>query len=256
MFTLRETDNNFIGNYMKKLYLALSQVIGKPETVCLYYSSADFNTLVTDIAGQPGAVSLRMSFANYCLTGVTAIDSIVQSGYQDLLTLVFAPLDANNNTINQYYIISPSGGVINVPQAAYTLMTGAFQAKVPLVNAIMSDAGITTFTETRAMWYELPKLNGPRGLLGEISCQNAAGITAFIGCYPEGSTYATPGVSSSVTWQLCLIFELAKSINYNGATFLYHVDTEDTPYYQQRAAMSTGQGEDTGNPCPPATGCP
>jgi hypothetical protein len=254
MFTLRETDNNFIGNYMKKLYMALSQVIGKPETVSLYYSSADFNTLVNYIANQPNAASIRMSFANYCLTGIAAIDSIVQSGYQDLLTLVFSPLDGSNNTIDQYYIISPSGGVINIPPTAFNQMTAAFQAKTSLLNAIMADAGITNFTETRAMWYELPKINGPRGLLKEIACQQAVGITAFIGCYPEGYTYGTPPVS--ITWQLCLIFELTKSISYNGATYLYHVDTEDTPYYQQRLTISNILGEDTGNPCPPATGCP
>lgn len=272
MFVTKDYDQTVIGNFMKKKYLALSQLIGKPETTALNYSIADFKNLIAQIAAQPSAAGLKLYFASYCPTGVAAIDAIVNAGSRDLLTLIFLPLDQNQTDIEQYFIINPAGGVLNIPKAAASLMVTAYQKnKVPLLQEIIYDAGRPDFVETTSLWYELEKFNGPYGILGEMDCQGASGITAFLGSYDEAFTVnGAGGTPLKAGWQMTLIFEFAKTITYNGISYTYHFDLEDTGGFSGRQPAPTQQvtaqairppqaphklGENTGNPCPPAVGC-
>jgi len=271
-FVSRDFDETVIGNFMKKKYLALSQFIGKPETSVLYYSAADFNDLFNRIASQPGAAGIKVHFATWCPTGVPAVDNIVMSGYKDLLTLVFVPVDLNGKEIEKFFIVNPTGGVLELTHDAASQLVRAFlKIKLPLLQEIIYDAGRPDFTETHSLYYELEKFNGPYGLIKEMDAQGAAGMAVFIGSYAKDTTKPGPGgITYPIGWQLTVIFEFAKTLNYNGIDYLYHFDIEDTGGFNTRtpapatpsktvspAAYSVNEvyGGDTANPCPPPNPC-
>lgn len=269
-FVSRDFDHTVIGNFMKKKYLALSQLIGKPETSVLFYSAADFKDLLNRIANHPGAAGIRVHFATYCPTGITTVDDIVAAGHRDLLTLIFCPIDSDRKELNGYYLISPAGGVIEFPRDAATRMVNIFrQKKLPLLQEIIFDAGRPEFTETNAMSYDLDKFIGANGLLNEMERQGSAGIAVFIGSYAKDYTIGgAGGATYKIGWQLTLIFEFARSIRYDGSDYLYNFDLEDTSDFGSRppapappnVALGVSPrnlvfGGDTGNPCPPPTPC-
>jgi hypothetical protein len=271
-FVKRDFDETVIGNFMKKKYLALSQFIGKPETSFLYFSAADFKDLFNRIAGQPGAAGIKVHFATWCPTGEPAVDNIVMSGYKDLLTVVFVPVDQNRTEIEKFFIVSPVGGVLELTQNAASQLVHAFlKIKLPLLQEIIYDAGRPDFMETHSLYYELEKFNGPYGLIKEMDAQQAAGMAAFIGSYAKDTTKpGAGGITYPIGWQLTVIFEFAKTLNYNGIDYLYHFDIEDTGGFNTRppapappsktvspSAYSADEfcGGDTTDPCPPPTPC-
>jgi len=249
-----DLDHKWIGNYMKKKYLALSHFIGKPETTCLYYSAGDFTDLIGRISTVNGVGGVKVYFASYCLTGVPAIDDIANAGYMDQLTLVFGATDSGRNDLGQYFTVNPNGGVIALTPATAKNLVLCYQTKkMPLLTAIINDAGVANFSETKSYWYPLVDFDGPYDIIKEMQTHGAAGITAFIGSYGEKDS--TP--QADVSYQMNIIFELAKSVDYNGSSYLYHFDLEDTPGWIDRPAPPPSpagrlQGGDTGNPCPPA----
>jgi hypothetical protein len=254
MFVSRDLDHKWIGNYMKKKHMALSQFIGKQETTALYYSLQDFAELIDRISAVKGAAGVKVYFASYCPTGVKEIDSIAQSGWMDQLTLVFAATDKGRNDLGEYLFISPSGGVLSLTKETATTLVQCYQTKkMPFLITVINDAGLPNFRETRSFWYSLEKFNGPYDIIKEMRLNDAAGITAFIGSYGEKET--TPK-GKDLSWQLNVVFELAKAVEYGGATHHYHFDLENTPGWADRPAApqpdDTLEGGDTANPCPPA----
>jgi len=250
MFVGKDFDHTVIGNFQKKKWLALSQLIGKPETISLFFSTADLKALISQLTPLPKLSALKLYFASYTPTGVTELDAIVNAGFRDQLTLIFVPMDDTMTDIQQYFIISPMGGVINIPKAAAAAMAASYrQNKVPLLTAIIKDAGIPGFVESNAIWYELEKINGPKGLLNELDCQGAAGLTAFFGSYDENHVTAK---GDAVGWAMTLILEFAKTISVGGKQFTYHFDLEDTPDFGSRQSVTPSgsavvAGFDTGS---------
>lgn len=270
-FVSRDFDHTLIGNFMKKKYLALSQSIGKPETSVLYFSAADFKDLFNRIAAAPGATGVKIFFATWCPTGIAEADNVVGSGYKDLLTLIFCPVDENRTEISQFYLVKPSGGVLELPLAAASSMVVTFKKnKLPLLQEIIYDAGRPEFMETNALYYDLEKFNGQYGMLNEMEMQGASGMAAFIGSYAKDYTITGAGVTYKIGWQLTLIFEFIKKMTFNGIDHLYAFDLEDTGGFSTRKPATVAQaksvnpaafrpnvvyGTDTGNPCPPPTPC-
>lgn len=258
----REYDDAVIGNYMRKKHLALSEFIGKPETCYLPYTATDFRSLIEQIASIPGAAGLRIYFASYWFTGVPSIDRIVQAGYKEMLTLIYAATDAKGIDLGEYYMISPFGGVFPITVAAGNVLVNAYRNfKIPLLVQIMITAGKPDFQETRSLWIELDKFTAKNGYLSEMECQQVYGVSAFIGAFPEG--YRFPGMPDyDPTWQMTLVLVFIKPAFYNGTQYLWHFDIEDDPHYEHRKKLA-GQGQgsgnlkggDTLNPCPPSTNC-
>lgn len=271
MFTPREYDNTVIGNFLKKKHYALSELIGKQESLYYYYSISDFEQLIDAIASTPNAGGVRIYFASYCSSGAPEIDALVQSGFKDLLTLLFAPTDSNKTDLGPFYLIKPGGGLTTVPLDTADAMVSAYQKiKIPFLQEIIYKSGITDFRETKSMWYSLPKLNGPFGILAEMKDQGADGIVAILGTYAKD--YAIQGVK--VGWQMTVVFELTSSILFDNVTYRYSFDIEDTGGFCERPPCptnpSTGSASamsvfspnvtdhifnDTSVPCPPAAGC-
>jgi hypothetical protein len=260
MYVKKEFDDKWIGNFMRKKHLALSELIGKPETTYLYFSLGDFTDLIQRISSVLNVSGVRIYFASYCTTGISQIDTIGQSGYMDQLTLIFAPTDGSKNDLGQYFLVNPSGGVINAPRTAAKAMISSYQTiKIPLLTDIINTAGIGNFNETTSFWYTIDCFNGPYDIIKEMGYDGAVGITAFIGSYGKGDP-VSPTDPRDVSWQLNLIFDLVKTINYNGTTYHYHIDLEDVPGFGSRPDTppvppntSVIFGGDTGNPCPPAS---
>jgi hypothetical protein len=250
MFVSRDLDHKWIGNYMKKKHLALSQLIGKPETTSLYFSLDNFSDLIDRISEVKGVGGVKVYFASYCLTGMGEVDAIANSGWMDLLTLVFSATDNRANDLGQYYMIKPAGGVLPLSaDTARTLVRRFQNQKIPFLTTIIKDAGLPNFQETKSFYYPLSNFNGPFDIIKELKLHHAAGITAFIGSYGEGDK--SPTGSLDVSWQLNVIFELAKTISQGEATYYYHFDLENTSGWSDRPDPAL-QGGDTSNPCPPA----
>jgi hypothetical protein len=260
MFVSKEFDNAVIGNFLKKKYPALCELIGKPESAYFYYSLEDFTALITQSLALPGAFGMRTYFASYCLTGNEAVDTIVGQDYNDRMTLIFAPTgDPASNTpdLGHYYIISPMGGVIEITEPVASLLFENYkQNKRPLLEAIIKNAGKpATFKETVSSWLPLAWLSGPRSLISEAQCQEATGIMAFLGTYDKDYVLA----GANVGWQLTFIFELTKTISFNSSSYQYVFDIEDTAGFNERSLLTESTlataGFNTISPCPPATNC-
>lgn len=252
MFVSRDLDHRWIGNYMKKKHMALSHLIGKQETANLYFSKEDFIELIARISAVPGVGGVKAYFATYCPTGATGIDAIANSGWMDLLTLIFSATDNRANDLGEYFMISPldGGGLLPIPkEIAQTLVTCFKTKKVPFLTTIIKDAGIAGFQETRSFWYPLSNFNGPFDIIKEMKFNNAAGLTAFIGTYGEKDT--APLTGQDVSWQLNVVFEFVRAVKHGDLTYYYHFDLENTPDWDDRPDPGL-QGGDTSNPCPPA----
>lgn len=271
-FVSRDFDHEVIGNFLKKKYLALSQYIGKPETLALHFSADDFKDLFSRISAHPEATGLKVYFATYCLTGIPEVDDIVRAGNKDLLTLIFGCVDQDRKELECFCLVNPNGGVLELSRATADMMITEFrQNKLPLLQEIIYDAGRPEFTETNTIYYDLDKFTGPYGLIREMDNQQVTGITVFIGSYAKGYTMSgTGGATHDIGWQLTLIFEFAKTVHYNGNEYLYNFDLEDTSDFSTRQLppVSRSQslgfsfnpgnfifGGDTGNPCPPPSVC-
>jgi hypothetical protein len=256
MFVSRDQDHKWIGNFLKKKHLALSHLIGKPETTSLYFSLNDFSTVIDRLSAIPNASGVKLYFASYCTTGNADVDMIARSGYMDQLTLLFAATDNLQNDLGQYFLIRPSGGVLFLTvDVALTLVRYYQTDKMPFLVNIIKGAGLSTFQETKALWYPLADFNGPYDMVKEMKMQNAAGVTAFIGSYGQGETVlknADGTGGTDVSWQMNLVFGLVGTADHNGATYYYHFDLEDTPDWNDRPDPSDDEGLDTANPCPPA----
>jgi hypothetical protein len=255
MFVPREQDHKWIGNYLKKKHLALTHLIGKPETTSLFYSTADFVELIDRIRAIDADGGIKIYFTSYCHTGFAPVDAIAHHGWLDLLTLVFAATDEGRNDTGQYFLIKPLGGIVNLPQPVAKTMIQAYQSKkMPFLTMIIKDAGVGNFRETKSFWYPLADFYGDNGLVQEMDLQRAAGITAFIGSYGQKDTVGPTGID--VSWQMNIVFELVKAVQHEGSTYYYHFDFEDTPGWidrpNAREPEDFYQGSDTGNPCPPA----
>lgn len=270
MFVSRDYDHCVIGNYLKKKHGVLSSLIGKSETTYLYFSNADFHALM-DQADAAGASGLRMYFASYCLTGLDEVDEIVRAGYDNLLTLIFAPTDNTPTDLGQYFIFNPNGGLLSIPKPIAKILVSAYHnVKVPLLQAVIADCGNSSFQETQSMWLALDKFKGTCGLVREMDCQGASGLSAFIGTYPVN--FVLPEGNKNVSWQLTVVFELAKTIRYlNNTGYIYHFDIEDTDGFSNRKPCDAPSGSvstttitidhpswhmtggNTINPCPPST---
>lgn len=254
MFVTRDFDHNVIGNFMKKKHPALSAFIGKPESTYFNYSITDFTTLISNIGAVSGAVGTRFFLATYVTTGEDNVDAIVNNGHADMLTLVATPYDANGVLIAQYFMISPLGGVLNLSATAANMLISAYQNnKLPFLQALINNAGIATFAETKALSLSLDMWNGQYGFLLELANQPAYGITAFLGSYEKG--YILPGTNFDVSWQMTLVFCLVNNFSYNGTTYYYHYDIEDTSEYTTRPLPPASSGGDTISPCPPTCCC-
>lgn len=256
MFVSREQDHKWIGNYLKKKHLALSHFIGKPETTSLYFSLNDFSTVIDRLSAIPGVAGVKMYFATYCTTGNADVDIVARSGYMDQLTLIFGATDGNQNDLGQYFLIRPSGGILFLTVDIALMLVRCYQqVKMPFLVKIINGAGLSTFQETKALWYRLDKFNGPFDMIKEAKLQDAVGVTAFLGSFGQGEKVgadADGNGGSDVSWQLNLVFGLVKTAEHNGATYYYHFDLEDTPGWDDRTTPVTPEGLDTANPCPPA----
>ena len=267
IFVKKNIDEAFIGNFMKKKHPALSMLIGKQETAYLCFSAADFKDLITNnIANVPGAVGLKIYFASYAVTGTQAIDDIVNAGYDRLLTLIFAPTadktpgvisyDEYNDIGGNYFMIDPvNGGVLTIsPADAGKLVSNYVNVKRPLLQQILIDAGApATVTETKTLWISINALTNPNsGFIAEMDCQNATGITAYIGSHPKAAV-SPDGKNKPIDWQLTIVFCLAEACTYAGKPYFYHFDIDDCANFPQRYALPmVAGGGDTLNPCPPA----
>jgi|GEM_PF-5501984 len=256
MFVSGEIDHAFIGNFMKKKYPALCQCLGKPDTMSIYCSIEDFRTLVGNITGRPGAARMKAYFASF--VGSSGIFDTIPASYFGTTTLVFAPVDGREIDIENYYIIHPLGGIVEIEKTVAHEMVTYFQNKrATVLEAIAKCAGRpTTFKESKAVWYELEKLtDAPGGWLDEMNCQGANGVTICFSAYPVGATYRANNIP--IGWQLTLIFLLTKVCKVNGKDYYYSFDLEDMADFQQRKDITEppAGGGDTANPCPPATGC-
>lgn len=270
MFTPKDYDNTVIGNFLKKKHFALSELIGKPESLYFYYSMADFQQLIDAIAGTTGAGGIRVYFADYALSGVSEIDALVQSGYKDMLTLIFSVTDADMVDLGAFFIIKPGGGVLPLSLDGTIAMVTAYQKlKIPFLQEIIYQSGITDFMETKSMWYSLEKFNGSFGILKEMTDQGADGITVFIGSYAKDYTISDGSSPMRVGWQLTIVLELTKIIRINNVNYHYHFDIEDTGGFCERPPCPIKSKFrliptlpppvtikfDTNIPCPPASGC-
>jgi hypothetical protein len=255
MFVSREMDHKWIGNYLKKKHHALCRHIGKLETTSMGFTTADFTDLIDQVSEVKDAGGIKLYFATYCETGTPEIDEITHSGLLDQLTFVFAATDSGRNDLGKYWHISPKGGLIPLSIVTAQTLVQCYQTKkLPLLTTIIKSAGRPNFKETRSFWYPLEDFNGPFGLLPEIEANNASGITAFIGSYGDGDK--TPG-GKDVSWQLNVVFVLAKTAEHEGKMYHYHFDFENTEGWDQRPDAppppdADFEGADTGNPCPPA----
>ena len=257
MFVGKDTDHAFIGNFMKKKYPALCQCLGKADTMYIYCSIQDFRTLVSAVAGRPGAARMKAYFAS--LVGSSDIFDTIPASYFGTTTLIFAPVDGAEIDIPNYYLINPLGGIMSIKQSVADEMIKYFQNnRAKMLEEVAKDAGRPDdFTETKAVWYELDKLtDAAGGWLDEMVCQGVDGVTICFSAYPVGSTY--PGNGIPIDWQLTLIFLLTKKYTVNGKNYFYTIDFEDMSDFEQRRKIPTSPptgGGDTANPCPPATGC-
>lgn len=257
MFEKKEKDYTEMGIYLERKHPALSHLIGKPETIYLYYSAVDFTNLLDAIANTPGATGVRIYFASYCnipflQTGSKDINAIISSGFADLLTLIFAPgQDKNDPDIgSNCYMVNPTtGGVFTITSDIKNVLTNQYlNVKLPLLEAIINNRD---FHETKYMWLSLDDLNGKCSLRSEIECEGASGVSAFIGCFKKDKVLTFGG---KVGYQLTIIFELAKIIKYNNIDYIYHFNIEDdAKSYNNRQKLPPPQsrGFDTINPCPP-----
>lgn len=263
VFVTKEHDHTYIGNFMKKKYLALCESIGKPETAFIFFPRNDIITLLQEMSAISGAYTMRIYFASYKITGNTQINAIVNAGYADLMTLVFASADKHVNDLGSYFLVSPLGGVINLSKEdATTLIMHFRNFKSPILEEICRHAGRPDFQETRSLSIDLSKFTNPNGVLDEMNCQQASGITAFFGSYDKVQTFVASG--TSIGWQMTVIFAWAKSTQIGTNTFNYHFDLEDTVDFGSRNHEAQppkiikieeeirGYGANTLNPCPPS----
>lgn len=254
MFVPREMDHKWIGNFMKKKHHALSRFIGKTETSSLYFSLSDFTDLIKRISAVNGAEGIKVYFASYCPTDNAEVNAIADAGHVDQLTLIFAATDSGRNDLGAYFLLKPDGGILTLSKETANTLVKCYQhKKMPLLTAIIKDAGHPTFKETKSIWYPLDYFDGPYDFIKELKTHDAAGITAFIGCYGDDET--TPG-GKSLCWQLNMVFVPVKAVNHDGTAYHYHFDLENTPGWADRPdapnPRSDFEGADTGNPCPPA----
>lgn len=251
MFVSRDFDHRWIGNYMKKKHLALSRLIGKQETTSLYFSAADFVDMTQRIASVKRVSGVKLIFATYCETGDAGVDAVVHAGWKDQLTVLFSATDNTKAEVGSYFLIKPLGGVLALPkEIAGTLIQCYRNNKMPLLTDLIKEAGIPDFKETRCLWYPLADFAGPYSLIREIELNGAAGITAFIGSYGKGER--TTDDRYDLSWQLNVVFEFAKTIQFQHSTYVYNFDLEDTEGWDERPDAIHHEGGDTANPCPPA----
>lgn len=256
MFVGRDMDHAFIGSFMKKKYAALCQSLGKTDTMYIYCSKDDFSKLVGMISSRPNAARMKAYFAS--LVDPDLFTNI-PSQYFGTTTLVFCAVSGQELDIENYYMISPVGGIITLTKASADLMVKYFQNnRAAFLQQVAQDAGRPTgFKETKSVWYEIEKLTDtPGGWLDEMNCQGADGTTICLAAYPVKTDFPVGGQTMQIDWQLTLIFLLTKKTQ-TGAEYFYSYDLEDLPDFPTRKDLTdpAGAGGDTANPCPPGTGC-
>lgn len=257
MFVSRAYDQSIIGTFLTKKYAALTAYNGLPETTSMYYSKDDLTSVIEAITETPNAKGVR--FFPACYAGGTGVEQLeaLFSQYGPALTIVFGAIDINGVNIGGKYFICPGGGVLNLIDNQASALTNSYMGtpgnpgKRDFLQALVQAEGLSNFHETRSLSLWLESWTGPRGFLAEIDCQGAAGISAFWGTYPMNFTLPDP--PARVDMQLTLVFEITGIANINGNDYLYTIDLEDSPVYNDRKAITPGlRGGDTVNPCPPA----
>jgi hypothetical protein len=257
MFVGRDVDHAFIGNFMKKKYYALCQSLGSVDNTCIYCSTGDFKTLVETISTRPDAIRMKAYFASLV---DPSLFTTIPTSYFGTTTLVFCAVNSKELDVEDYYTISPVGGIIPLTKDSAHLMVKYFQDnRAVYLQQVAQAAGRPSgFKETKAVWYEIKKLtDSPGGWLDELNCQGAIGTTICLAAYPVKSVYpfASPN-GTPIDWQLTLIFLLTKKTQTSPERF-YCYDLEDLPDYDARFNLTDppAGGGDTANPCPPGTGC-
>lgn len=254
-FVSRDDDHAFIGNFMKKKHPVLSRCIGKTDTLSIYCTTEKFAELLGKIAPDVSVIRMKVYFATFCtLSGPVAG---IPEAYRDTTTLIFVPVDTSQKDVERYFIIHPvDSTIIELPKDLADTMVKYFQDnRIPLLQEVAYSCR-KDFVESKAVWWEIEKLNDPNtGFLGELQCQGATGVSFHLGAYPVTKMYADAGTKKPVGLQLTLIMLPAEKIAFGGEEYLFYFDIEDTAGFGQRKPlMSIGSG-DTVNPCPPATGC-
>jgi hypothetical protein len=223
----------------------------------LFYTAADFAAMWNYVStggnfNVPSVDALRICFAIYGAENTTD----VPKGYGGKFTFLFAPdvVDTSGSNalytdIGVFFTVLPTGG-FNPTTCKIDAVT-ANQWMNNWENWVMQNLTVDPvpdnqdpvtgkYIDTRSVVYRADFFGQ---VITEINCQSAGGVNIYLVAYTESSGEPFP---KRLTTQLTLADAQGNDLD---------VDLCNRPEPKGPKPFD-GENLDTGNPCPPATGCP
>jgi hypothetical protein len=231
-----ERTNHFLDIKYKELCL----ITESSDTRYLFYTADSFSRMIKHFKDDPRVGGVRVYFANY-----PAGDPSVPPGYENKLTIIFAPTDPPLESSGELYI-RELGKYYHVPPK------GTFDPINCLLNRTIASKWIASYQsykkrhldiikpiakkgETKSIWYSIAGLTD---ITEEMACQKATGIKAyFVVCLDNDEAHPN---------RMMLHFVLTSKIGDEEVDFFLEF-TEGWDHRKPAGDL------DTGNPCPPAT---
>ena len=215
--------NYFVGVKYKKLRTTL----GKYDARFVFYDAVAFTNMMNYFFGTLRADGLKIYIASY---GPRGSDSVPE-GYDDLLTLIFAPTTDSDNPkdLGRYYTIFPGKPYQQLDKELAIAWVRNFRTiKLPDLNETVEGG-----RDTKSIYYHGESIID---LVAEMACQKASGIKAyFCSMRDDGDDFKQ---------QLMLDFVLTSKVGNDDVEF----NVEDRDGWEDRKIPGD---LDTGSPCPP-----
>ena len=226
MHVHKDISRQRIDSFIQIKYKKLRTTLGKYDARFVFYDALAFTNMMNYFFATLRADGLRIYIASY---GPKDSDS-VPPGYEDLLTLIFAPTTDSRNPrdIGNYYIIFPGMAYQQLDnELAIAWVRNYRSIKLPDLNETVESG-----QDTKSIYYDDESITD---LVAEMACQEATGIKAYFCSMRDDDDYKQ---------QLMLDFILTSKIGNDEVEF----NVQDRDGWDDRPA---GGDLDTGSPCPP-----
>lgn len=241
-----------IGNYIKMKHPMLSGIIGKQETAYIFYSKEEFLSIL-DSVNDCRPTGLRVYFADYVLlpdrdSDAADNNSLMPTGMEDTLTLIFAPTRSNGETETEtgdYFILDPGGNTVNLRDhegVADRWINDFHVTKYLPLNDMLQSIDTSLF-ESNSIWYDNGRISELRTFLNTDDAYEVEGIMAFFGAYhladPDAENNPNRG-------RLTILFAFMSGYN----NYYYYCNETENDTATPSATTSKGGCMDTGTPPP------
>ncbi|HEY0679914.1 MAG TPA: hypothetical protein VGD17_16635 [Chitinophagaceae bacterium] len=231
--------------FVEKKHGPLSDVIGKHETISIFYQAGHFVSFLNHLTTFD---AVKIYIASYHRDGMPE----VPADHGDRLTLIYAPADSTPSghvDRGEYFIMNPRAVHRPINKRLASEWVRNYQdRKLPVLTAITQ-----LDSDTKSILYTKDLL---LGIKTEIECQGATGVRVYFSSYTESENSS---VNTDLKKRLIIQFKLTERIQ--GIEQEFYL--EDRPGWKDRIKLPLNEPEfklkpgqilslDTGSPCPPA----